>query len=50
MSKNALYDASEIKYKIDTAIQTAMYHTDKANWDALLDAQSKLYEQFGLED
>ena len=50
MSKNSLYDAGEIKYKIDTAIQTAMYQTDKANWDALLTAQNRLYEQFGLED
>lgn len=50
MSKNSFYDVSEIKYKIDTAIQLTMYYTDKEKWDALLDAQSRLYEEFGLED
>lgn len=50
MSKNSFYDVTEIKYKIDTAIQLAMYYTDKENWDALLYAQSRLYEEFGLED
>lgn len=50
MSKNSFYDASEIKYKIDTAIQLTMYYTNKENWDALLEAQSRLYEEFGLVD
>lgn len=45
-----MYHKDEIKYKIDTAIQLAMYYTDKTNWDALLDAQSRLYEEFGLEN
>lgn len=50
MTQNSFYDASEIKYKIDTAIQLAMYYTDKKHWNALLDAQSRLYEEFGLEN
>lgn len=50
MSKNSFYDANDIKYKINTAIQLAMYYSDKEHWDALLDVQSRLYEQFGLED
>ena len=50
MSKNSFYNASEVTYKIDTAIQLTMYYTDKENWDALLDAQRRLYEEFGLED
>lgn len=50
MSKNSFHDVSEIKYKIDTAIQLAMYYTDEGKWDALLDVKSRLYEQFGLED
>jgi len=50
MSKNVFYDISEIKCKIDTTIQLAMYYTDKENWEALLDVQRRLYEQFGLQD
>jgi hypothetical protein len=50
MSKNSFHDVSEIKYKIDTAIQLAMYYADKEKWDVLLDVKSRLYEQFGLED
>lgn len=45
-----MYEQNEIKYKIDTAIQLAMYYADEEKWDALLDAQSRLYEEFGLED
>lgn len=44
-----MFQKDEIKYKIDEAIQTAMFYTDKEHWDALLDAQSRLYEKFGLE-
>lgn len=50
MSKNSFYDVSEIKYKINTAIQLAMYYSDKEHWDVLLEAQGRLYEEFGLED
>lgn len=44
------YAKSEIKYNIDTAIQLAMYHTNKEHWDALIEAQGRLYEQFGIVD
>lgn len=50
MSENSFYSVGEIKYHIDTAIQFAMYYSDKEHWDALLNAQSRLYEEFGLED
>ena len=46
----SVYAKSEIKYRIDTAIQLVMYNTDEEKWDALLNAQSRLYEEFGLED
>ena len=47
---NSFYRADEIKYKIDTAIQLSMYYSNKEVWDALLEAQSRLYEQFGIEN
>ena len=47
---NSFYRADEIKYKIDTAIQLSMYYSDKEVWDALLEAQTRLYEQFGIDD
>lgn len=47
---NSFYEKDEIKYKIDTAIQLSMYYSDKEVWDALLEAQRRLYEQFGIED
>lgn len=45
-----MFSKSEIKYKINEAIQFAMYYTDKEHWDALREAQGRLYEQFGIED
>ena len=50
MSKNSFYDVTEIKYNIDTAIQLTMYYSDKEDWDALIEAQGRLYEQFGIEE
>ena len=44
------YRTDEIKYKIDTAIQLSMYHTNKSMWDVLLEAQGRLYEEFGIDD
>lgn len=44
-----MYHKDEIKYKIDEAIQLAMYHADEENWNALLDAQNRLYEKFGID-
>lgn len=45
-----MFSKSEIKYKIDEAIQFAMYYTGKEHWDALIETQGRLYEQFGIED
>lgn len=47
---NSWFNVEEIKYKIDTAIQLSMYYSDKEVWDKLLEAQRRLYEQFGIED
>lgn len=49
MSKNSFYDVTDIKYKVDTAIQLTMLYSDKECWGALLEAQGRLYEQFGIE-
>ena len=47
---NSWFNAEEIKYKIDTAIQLSMYYSDKEVWNDLLETQRRLYEQFGIED
>ena len=49
---NSFYEKNDIKYKIDTAIQLAMYYSENKEecWNALLNAQTRLYEQFGIED
>ena len=47
---NSWFNAEEIKYKIDTAIQLSMYYSDKEVWNTLLEAQTRLYEQFGIDD
>ncbi len=48
------YTLSEIKYNIDTVIQTAMYNYLKNGRgikdEDLLDLQSRLYEEFGIDD
>lgn len=43
------YRIDEIKYNIDTAIQKSMYETDEEKWDAILEVQSRLYEEFGID-
>ncbi len=45
-----MFSESEIKYKIDEAIQLAMYYTNKEHWDALIEVQGRLYEEFGIVD
>ena len=47
---NSFYEKNDIKNKIDTAIQLAMYYADETSWQALLDAKARLYEQFGIEE
>ena len=46
----SVYAKSEIKYRIDTAIQLTMLSTYEEKWVVLLDVQSRLYEEFGLKD
>lgn len=44
------YRTDEIKYNIDTAIQRSMYETDEENWKIIQEVQSRLYEEFGIEE
>ena len=44
------YRVDEIKYNIDAAIQRAMYENDEKEWDSIMQVQSYLYEEFGIED
>ena len=45
------YRLDDIKYRIDTAVQTTMYKysDDEAAMNICLDLQTKLYEQFGID-
>ena len=47
---NSFYKKNDIKNKIDIAIQLSMYYADKSSWDALLEVQARLYEQFGIDN
>ena len=46
----SMYRLDSIKYNIDTAIQLSMYFNDKETWEVISDVQSRLYEQFGIEE
>lgn len=48
MSDLGQYRVDEIKYNIDTAIQKSMYETDKEKWEIILEVQSRLYDEFGI--
>ena len=48
--ENSQYRTDEIKYKIDTAIQRAMYENNEEEWDSIMKAQSYLYEEFGIDE
>jgi hypothetical protein len=50
MSGNKSYDINEIRYNIDTAIELAMFNSDKSLWDALRDVKARLYDEFGIDD
>ena len=50
MSDLSQYRVDEIKYKIDTAIQRTMYENDEEKWEAIMEVQSYLYEEFGIEE
>ena len=45
-----MYTRKEIKYNIDTAIQRTMYETESELYEVLLRAQSRLYEEFGIDE
>lgn len=49
MNNSGKYRKEEIKYNIDSAIQRSMYETDEEKWDAILEVQSGLYEEFGID-
>lgn len=44
------YRIDEIKYNIDTVIQKSMFESDKEKWNVILQIQSRLYEEFGIEE
>lgn len=44
------YTKKEIKLAIDEATQFSMYHVKEDKWNILMELQSRLYEQFGIED
>ena len=46
----SVYTLKEIKQHIDLAIHLTMLHKDEGCWQALLEAQGRLYEEFGLDD
>ncbi len=50
MNNSGQYKTNEIKYNIDTAIQKSMYETDQEKWKVILEVQSRLYEEFGIEE
>ena len=43
------YRRDEIKNKIDFAIQRSMYESKEEKWDAILEVQRKLYEEFEID-
>lgn len=50
MSDLGTYRLDEIKYNIDTAIQRSMFETDKEKWNIIMEVQSRLYEEFGINE
>ena len=44
------YRIDEIKYNIDTAIQKSMFETKEDKWKIILEVQSRLYEEFGIDE
>lgn len=47
--RDSFYRCDEIKFKIDTAIQFIMFEDkEQLHWDAILQVQERLYEEFGF--
>lgn len=44
------YRIDEIKYNIDTSIQKSMLETEEDKWKIILEVQSRLYEEFGIDE
>ena len=44
------YRIDEIKYNIDAAIQKSMFETEEDKWKIILEVQSRLYEEFGIDE
>lgn len=45
-----MYRNDEIKYKIDTCVQQSMYENNKELWKVILELQTKLYDEFGIDE
>lgn len=50
MNNLGQYGRNEIKNKIDYAIQKSMYESDEEKWDVILEVQSKLYDEFEIDE
>ena len=44
------YRIDEIKYNIDTVIQKSLFETEEDKWKIILEVQSRLYEEFGIDE
>lgn len=47
---NSMYNIVQIKYNIDSAIEKAMFENDEEKWNLIREIQSRLYEEFGIDD
>lgn len=45
-----MYRNDEIKYKIDICVQQSMYENNKELWKVILELQTKLYDEFGIDE
>lgn len=50
MDKVGQYGRDAIKSKIDFAIQKCMYESDEEIWNVILEVQSRLYEEFEIDE
>ncbi len=50
MNNSGQYKTNEIKYNIDTAIKKSMFANDEEMWNIILEVQSRLQEEFGIEE
>ncbi len=50
MNNSGQYKTNEIKYNIDAAIKKSMFANDEEMWNIILEVQSRLQEEFGIEE